>query len=553
MKIDDLKSFTTISYHADVLVIPVLIPSGRDAELVMDLIRKESLTGIRCQTFDMLYDSIKKGSGPVVIAEEALTNSDIQKLFEWISAQPEWSDLPLIVVSYNNPSPLFHTLALKHNITFLKHPVHVLTFTSVIRTDVEARKRQYQIHNLLTEHIILNEKLDHRADQLQELALELTNTEHRKRRRIAETIHDELQQMLVGAQMKLNIMKMEPETDSIQEQKLDEIEKIITDTLDVARTLSYELAPPVLQYGNLTGTLQWLAEHMKEEYNLDTRFSVEHPDLDVNESLRVFLFQSVRELLFNVVKHAGILNVELKVEECNNRIMIKVSDSGKGFDPDVLRMKGGKSGGFGLFSISERLDLLGGWLDIESQLGFGSRFTLVSPPLKTASNQIILDSLSISNRNISTQKNEDCDFYCRVLVTDDHAVFRKGLIAMLQREVHIEVVGEASNGEAALEAARRLHPDVVLMDVSMPVMNGIEATAKISSEFPDIRIIGLSMFEDSMVQKRMMENGAVAFLTKNVDARQLMRTIYNNPLDSEYVSTAHLVKNNEIGKQLNML
>ena len=85
----------------------------------------------------------------------------------------------------------------------------------------------------------------------------------------------------------------------------------------------------------------------------------------------------------------------------------------------------------------------------------------------------------------------------RLLIADDHAVVRQGMAAMLRDEEDFEVVGGAANGQEAVEMARKLMPNVILMDMSMPILNGIEATRIISRESPDIRIIGLSMFEDS--------------------------------------------------------
>ncbi len=530
MKPTDLKFPLSGSLHEDRLFIPVLAPAGRDAELVMDLIRKESLTCLHCQSFHMLFDAINKGSGPAVIAEEALKNADIQKLSKWISAQPEWSDLPLIVFTYKYPSSGFYTLTEKYNITFLKRPVQVLTFRGLIRTAIEARRRQYQICDLLTEHIILNEKLDHRADQLQELAMELSDSEYREHRRLAITIHDELQQILVGAQMKLNILQMELEADSDKQDRLDEIEKLMTGALEVTRSLSYELAPPVLQHGTLCAALEWLAEYFEQEYGIQVELKKAKEDIDVIESLRAFLFQSVRELLFNAVKHAETSLVNLKIYQKNNRIYILVSDQGKGFEPESLRLKGGKAGGFGLFSIAERLDLLGGWFDMESKPGKGSRFTLVSPIVKPSSYQKAKRQ-TLSTRTASDEEKHDkSDLLHRVVVADDHAVFRKGLIAMLQRELYVEVVGEAGNGYDVLKAARDLHPDIILMDVSMPGMNGIEATAIISRELPDIRIIGLSMFEDTIIKNRMLESGADMFLTKSIDSKHLIKAICNKTI-----------------------
>jgi len=102
----------------------------------------------------------------------------------------------------------------------------------------------------------------------------------------------------------------------------------------------------------------------------------------------------------------------------------------------------------------------------------------------------------------------------RLLVVDDHAVVRQSLVRVLGEEPDIEVVGEASNGQMAIELTRQLMPDVILMDVSMPVMSGIEATRVIHAENPEVKVIGLSMFEASEQADIMRQAGAVNYLCK---------------------------------------
>ncbi len=113
----------------------------------------------------------------------------------------------------------------------------------------------------------------------------------------------------------------------------------------------------------------------------------------------------------------------------------------------------------------------------------------------------------------------------RVLVTDDHSIMRQGLVRLLQEEPDIEIVGEASDGQAAVDMAGRLKPDVVIMDVSMPRMNGLEATRRIVSECPGVRVIGLSMFEQADFGPAMMKAGAVGYLSKSGQASELISAI----------------------------
>jgi len=103
----------------------------------------------------------------------------------------------------------------------------------------------------------------------------------------------------------------------------------------------------------------------------------------------------------------------------------------------------------------------------------------------------------------------------RVLLVDDHKVIRQALTGALKSEAGIDVIGEAANGQEAIAQAGDLRPDVILMDVSMPIMSGIEATRIIHEQWPQIRIIGLSMFEEQQRAKAMQNAGAVAYLTKS--------------------------------------
>jgi DNA-binding NarL/FixJ family response regulator len=113
----------------------------------------------------------------------------------------------------------------------------------------------------------------------------------------------------------------------------------------------------------------------------------------------------------------------------------------------------------------------------------------------------------------------------RVLITDDHKVVRRGLCGFLELDPGLEVVGEASNGEEAVNLAQRLEPDVVLMDLLMPVMDGIEATRKIRRELPQVEVVALtSVLEDASVAGAIRA-GAIGYLLKTTDADELCEAI----------------------------
>jgi DNA-binding NarL/FixJ family response regulator len=126
----------------------------------------------------------------------------------------------------------------------------------------------------------------------------------------------------------------------------------------------------------------------------------------------------------------------------------------------------------------------------------------------------------------------------QLLMADDHEIFRDGFKLMLTKYPDIVLVGEAENGKELLELTQKLQPDVIITDIKMPVMDGIEAAKKISELFPDIGIIGLSMFDEDDLIVDMLEAGAKGYLIKNAGKEQIteaIRTVYNN--DPYYCKT----------------
>jgi DNA-binding NarL/FixJ family response regulator len=113
----------------------------------------------------------------------------------------------------------------------------------------------------------------------------------------------------------------------------------------------------------------------------------------------------------------------------------------------------------------------------------------------------------------------------KVLIVDDHRVVREGLSAILQSKETIQVLGEAQDGQEAVEKARSLLPDVILMDVSMPKMTGVEATRIIKREFPHIGIIALTMYEEQQYIFDLVRGGATGYLLKDSDSDQIVKAI----------------------------
>ena len=379
-------------------------------------------------------------------------------------------------------------------------------------------------------------QLQERTRQLRALASELTQAEERERRRIARLIHDQLQQMLVAALLNAGMLKQKLPGEAPHE--LDHIERIIRDSIQITRTLTSELSPAVLHQCGLAAALKWLSPWCEEKYGLQVAVEVEEnvdPGLDVS----VTLFLSVRELLFNAVKYSGVKSAALRMwrNPEDGIIRIEVSDQGAGFDVEVVRAREGTTGGFGLFNIRERLELLGGGLETKSTPGTGSRFILwvpaVGPLSATADKETPADPSLTGPRPPAAAPAVHLSQIAagggriRIVVADDHTDVREGLVRIFQAEPDFEVVGQATDGEEALRLARGLHPDFVIMDLNMPRMDGLEATAAIYQAVPSVQVIGLSTLADDEHRAAMIRAGALDLLHKNSPAPVLLSTLRN--------------------------
>ena len=130
------------------------------------------------------------------------------------------------------------------------------------------------------------------------------------------------------------------------------------------------------------------------------------------------------------------------------------------------------------------------------------------------------------NRPLAARVARPGQSLIRVVLADDHQVMRDGLAALLAQQAEIEVVGLAANGQEAIEQVRRLQPELVVMDVNMPRMDGIQATREITTAWPGIQVIGLTMHTEALSHQAMLAAGAVNCLSKNTVTRDLIKTIY---------------------------
>ncbi len=235
-----------------------------------------------------------------------------------------------------------------------------------LRSEINKRKR-------------VEKKIVEYQERLRSLTSQLSITEEQTRKHIAEAIHDDAIQTLIFLKMKFDDLRGLESSNQFSK-VLGKIENQTDDLIQRMRTLTFDLSSPMLYDLGLSAAIKdWLNREIEGRYNIKTRFEDDGRAKGLDEDLRVVLYRSVRELLANVVKHAQAKNVTVSRKKLRNKIVITVEDDGKSFTMPKDGLKYDTSGGFGLFTISERLSQYNGSLKIGRGKTGGTRVVLTAP------------------------------------------------------------------------------------------------------------------------------------------------------------------------------
>ena len=323
----------------------------------------------------------------------------------------------------------------------------------------------------------LEQRVAERTAQLRALAARLAQAEEQERRRMAQTLHDGLQQTLVAAALQLNVALRHAAKEG--HPWIDEALRLLDEAIGTSRSLTAELSPAILHDDGLVPALSWLARRVRERYGLEVALEVSEDAAArrIPADVAMVLFQGASELLFNVYKHAGrpgggdgaIVRRPGRAQADRGRPRERV-----GAGP---RRAERRARGSGCSASKSACSTPGGNAPSKARRGG-------APASRSRCRWRAIGAERARARPRGRAAARARGRKVRLLIVDDHAMVRRGLAQVLDAEPDLEVVGEAGDGLAGIDAARRLRPDVVLMDINMPWMDGIEATRRIVAEFP---------------------------------------------------------------------
>ncbi|QUG86944.1 hybrid sensor histidine kinase/response regulator transcription factor [Bacillus nitratireducens] len=313
-----------------------------------------------------------------------------------------------------------------------------------------------------------------------------------ERDRLSKDLHDTMGHSYTSIIMGMETLRMELKSKE-GEQQLDSLLQLARNSMEEVRLylhqldLSQESLP-------LAVTLQQLTEEFKKHAKVNVRTRIIGEEYMASKQSKMTLYRILQESLTNAVRHGHSTEIIVSLHFEPQQIRLDVQDNGCGVEE--------WKDGFGLTAMKERVSQSQGRVIVYSKKGEGTLISCVLPK-----------QVQLSNEQI------------RLCIVDDHSFIRESLHTILDGQEDLQVVGMAEDGERAMELCERLKPDVVLMDLEMPNLDGIHATKMIKEKWPDIRVLILSTFQNTERAKEIIRNGADGYLLKSIDSRELTESI----------------------------
>jgi two-component system CheB/CheR fusion protein len=352
-----------------------------------------------------------------------------------------------------------------------------------------------------------------------------------ERRRIARDLHDITGQKLALQSMNLaqmlrrlhdnpGVLSIARECQSLTDQISSEI-----------RTLSYLLHPPLLDELGLSSALHWYAKGFESRTGIRVTVDVPSDLMRLSPETEVTLFRVVQESLTNIHRYANSPTAIIRVNVDAEEMTLEIIDHGKGMEVNAVAPESfsAERPGVGIQGMRERMRQLSGRLEIVSVPNRGT-CVIAALPLEGLVHEEVPAADDSADENSaagppSAERQAQAAPSARVLIADDHEIMRQGVRTLLASEVNWEICGEAVNGREAVEKTAQLSPDLVILDLNMPVLDGLAALREIVAKRPSAKILVLTVHDSDSIIHEIFTAGAHGCLLKSQTAHDLVRAV----------------------------
>ena len=386
----------------------------------------------------------------------------------------------------------------------------------------------------LTELIETNEALRVTEASLRQLSGRLLQLQDEERRRIARDLHDITGQEIAILCMSLDrLVRLVEPARAEGKETIAESREMVRRIAEEIRTLSYLLHPPLLDESGLASAVRWYAEGFQKRSAIQLTVDIA-PDLGrLSIDVETALFRVVQESLTNVHRYSGSPNAEIRIFADAGQVHLEIGDHGKGIKAATARVSlgGVASLGVGIPGMRERLRQLGGQLEVD----FGREGTRVVAlvPIKKMEAETRTTAEAVASSSLESQPgfafdNETRpDFRRRILIADDHEVMRRGVRGLIESHNEWAVCGEAVAGQEVVRKSRELKPDLVILDINMPGLMGLDAARQIRKENPAVKILFFSVHESAQTVREVLSVGGQGYVSKSRAGHDLVDAVRN--------------------------
>ena len=370
----------------------------------------------------------------------------------------------------------------------------------------------------LTELIETNEALRVSELSLRQLSARLLKLQDEERRRIARDLHDTTGQKIAVLSMTLDRLAKLVDTGKVDvKDALTESREVVGKIGEEIRTLSYLLHPPLLDECGLASAVLWYAEGFKKRSGIHLSVSIDEELVRLTTDAETALFRVLQESLTNVHRYSGSPSAEIRIFQSPSKVHLEIVDHGKGVKGGTERstFAGAPTLGVGIPGMRERIRQLGGQLEVEfSNEGARVYATLPRVAATEESGEQSVGELFRDKENFQANLRQRPDVRKRILIADDHEVMRRGVRGLVESQEEWSVCGEAIEGNEAVSKTKELRPDLLILDVSMPGMSGIEAAVHILKDDPNTKILFFTMHDSPQMMREISNVGAWGYVAK---------------------------------------